>query len=80
MSSTASLTAYYKRSRIIPNAMIDRPIAAVSGCAILSWAGLHPEGRGFKSRTAHHLRTQCGAVVQLVRTPACHAFSMFTCI
>ena len=37
-------------------------------------SGLHPEGRVFKSLTAHHQRSyKCGAVVQPVRTPACHA-------
>ena len=49
-----------------------RQVRAVSSAVRAS--GLHPEGRVFKSRTAHHLRTiPSGAVVQSVRTPACHA-------
>jgi hypothetical protein len=49
-----------------------KQVRAVSSAVRAS--GLHPEGRVFKSRTAHHLRIiPSGAVVQSVRTPACHA-------
>ena len=35
-------------------------------------SGLHPEGRVFKSRTAHQTSAFAGDVVQLVRTLLCH--------
>jgi mono/diheme cytochrome c family protein len=34
---------------------------------------LHREGRRFEPGSAHHFLLHCGVVVQLVRTPACHA-------
>jgi hypothetical protein len=44
----------------------------LQGYAILIGAGLNPEGRPF-TPDATHQNLYSGAVVQSVRTPACHA-------